>query len=99
MAFIIVTSNTIGLLTKEWKGAGRKTILYILAGIATLILSTVIIGYGNKPAGAGPHEELVSDFKSPPDSARPGLFQECCDFFDEDLGLDGFVEEVLYGQP
>ncbi len=50
MAFIIVTSNAIGLLTKEWKGSSRKTILYILAGIGTLIASTVIIGYGNKLA-------------------------------------------------
>jgi L-rhamnose-H+ transport protein len=50
MAFIIVTSNVIGLLTKEWKGCRRKTILYIFAGIATLIVSTVIIGYGNKLA-------------------------------------------------
>ena len=50
MAFIIVTSNVIGLLTNEWKGCRRQTIWYILAGIATLILSTIIIGYGNKLA-------------------------------------------------
>jgi len=50
MAFIIVTSNAIGLLTNEWKGCSRRIILYILAGIATLIASTVIIGYGNKLA-------------------------------------------------
>ncbi|MHC4637905.1 MAG: L-rhamnose/proton symporter RhaT [Planctomycetota bacterium] len=48
MAFIIITSNVIGLLTKEWKGSGRKTISCILAGIFTLILSTVIIGLAGK---------------------------------------------------
>jgi len=74
MAFIIVTSNVIGLLTKEWKGSSRKTILYIFAGIGTLILSTVIIGFGNKLADAGPLEGLASDFKSPADSSRPGVY-------------------------
>ena len=46
MAFIIVTSNVIGLLTGEWKGSGRKTIRVVLTGIVVLILSTVIIGCG-----------------------------------------------------
>jgi L-rhamnose-H+ transport protein len=46
MAFIIITSNVIGLLTGEWKGSGRHTIQVLLAGIAVLILSTIIIGCG-----------------------------------------------------
>lgn len=50
MAFIIITSNVLGLLTREWKGSSRKTMLCILAGIVTLILSIVIIGFGNKLA-------------------------------------------------
>ncbi len=29
----------------------------------------------------------------------PCLFEECCDFFDEDFRRDGFVEEVFHGQP
>ena len=48
MAFIIITTNTIGLLTKEWKGASRKTVNTVLFGVFTLILSTVIIGMANK---------------------------------------------------
>lgn len=48
MAFIIVTSNVIGLLTHEWKGSSKNTIKCVLAGIVTLILSTVIIGIANK---------------------------------------------------
>ncbi len=53
MAFIIITSNVIGLLTHEWKGSSKKTIQCVLAGIAVLILSTIIIGIGNK-LGAPP---------------------------------------------
>jgi len=53
MAFIIVTSNAIGLLTREWKGSSKQTIQCVLLGIATLILSTIIVGYGNK-LGAAP---------------------------------------------
>ena len=48
MAFIIVTSNVIGLLTKEWKGSDKKTIRCLLTGIAVLILSTIIIGLASK---------------------------------------------------
>jgi len=48
MAFIIITSNAIGLLTKEWKGSSKNTIRCVLAGILILILSTVIIGLANK---------------------------------------------------
>jgi len=51
MAFIIITSNVIGLLTKEWKGSGKKTLRVLLSGIGVLILSTVIIGCGSKLAG------------------------------------------------
>jgi L-rhamnose-H+ transport protein len=46
MAFIIITSNGIGLLTGEWKGSSRNTLYVVLAGIVVLILSTVIIGCG-----------------------------------------------------
>jgi len=48
MAFIIITANVIGLLTREWKGSSRKTIVCVLVGIFVLLLSTVIIGYGSK---------------------------------------------------
>lgn len=53
MAFIIVFSNAWALLLREWKGAGRRTITWIAAGIFILILSTVVVGIGNK-LGAGP---------------------------------------------
>ena len=46
MAFIIITSNVIGLLTREWKGSSRKTIQVVITGIIVLILSTIVIGFG-----------------------------------------------------
>jgi L-rhamnose-H+ transport protein len=53
MAFIIITSNVIGLVTHEWKGSSKATIRWVLTGIVTLILSTIIVGIGNKLAAAG----------------------------------------------
>ena len=47
MAFIILVANMWGLLLKEWKGAGTKTIRTIIAGIAIIILSGLVVGYGN----------------------------------------------------
>jgi len=47
MAFIILIANTWGLLLKEWKGVSKKAINTVVAGIATIILSVLIVGYGN----------------------------------------------------
>ncbi len=47
MAFIILIANTWGLLLKEWKGVSRKALLTVIAGIATIALSVLIVGYGN----------------------------------------------------
>ena len=52
MAFIIITSNLIGLFTHEWKGSSKRTIRFIITGIAVLILSTIIVGIGNKLGAA-----------------------------------------------
>ena len=46
MASIIIFSTIWGWILHEWKGASRKAHSLIAIGIATLILSTVIIGYG-----------------------------------------------------
>lgn len=47
MAFIILVANMWGLVLKEWKGVNRKTIVTIIIGILTIILSVLIVGYGN----------------------------------------------------
>jgi L-rhamnose-H+ transport protein len=39
----IAISNIWGILLKEWKGAGRKTIFILVIGIVVLILSTFIV--------------------------------------------------------
>ena len=46
MASIIIFSTMWGWILHEWKGASKKAHALIASGIATLILSTVIIGYG-----------------------------------------------------
>ena len=46
MASIIIFSTMWGWILHEWKGASKKAHALIATGIATLILSTIIIGYG-----------------------------------------------------
>ncbi|WP_179021783.1 L-rhamnose/proton symporter RhaT [Winogradskyella forsetii] len=47
MAFIIIFSTMWGILTKEWHGTSKKTKLNLATGLAVLIVSTAIIGFGN----------------------------------------------------
>jgi L-rhamnose-H+ transport protein len=47
MAFIIVFSNLWGIGFHEWRGVKHRTMTLVWAGIAVLILSTVVIGAGN----------------------------------------------------
>ena len=47
MAFIILVANMWGLILKEWKGVNNKTITTIIAGIITILLSVLLVGYGN----------------------------------------------------
>jgi len=53
MASIIIFSTMWGWILKEWKGSSRKAHGLIAAGIATLILSTIIIGFGTWLKGQG----------------------------------------------
>ena len=47
MAFIILVSNMWGIVTKEWKGVSRRTFATILLGIFIIILSVLLVGWGN----------------------------------------------------
>jgi L-rhamnose-H+ transport protein len=47
MASIIIFSTLWGVVFKEWKGTSRRTHILIGLGLAVLILSTVVVGYGN----------------------------------------------------
>ena len=47
MAFIIFVSNMWGIALHEWKGVSKKTLLTITTGITTIIISVLLVGYGN----------------------------------------------------
>jgi L-rhamnose-H+ transport protein len=47
LAFVIVFSTLWGLYFREWKGIGPVTRRLLWGGLATLLLSTVVIGAGN----------------------------------------------------
>jgi L-rhamnose-H+ transport protein len=47
MASIIIFATLWGLVLKEWHGTSTRTKLLVTAGLALLIGSTMIVGYGN----------------------------------------------------
>ncbi|MDP9225660.1 MAG: L-rhamnose/proton symporter RhaT [Actinomycetota bacterium] len=56
MASIIIFSTLWGIALNEWKGTSTRTHVLIGAGLAVLVGSTVVVGYGNfiKVASTGP---------------------------------------------
>jgi L-rhamnose-H+ transport protein len=52
MAFIILVANGWGLVLKEWSGVSAKTKRVIALGISMIILSVLIVGYGNALKGS-----------------------------------------------
>jgi L-rhamnose-H+ transport protein len=47
MAFIILIANSWGLFLDEWKGVSKKTLRTIILGILTILISVLVVGYGN----------------------------------------------------
>jgi L-rhamnose-H+ transport protein len=47
MAFIILVSNVWGIAMQEWKGVSSKTKATIAVGIFAILVSVVLVGYGN----------------------------------------------------
>ncbi|GAA4918008.1 L-rhamnose/proton symporter RhaT [Mucilaginibacter defluvii] len=47
MASIILIANLWGLALKEWKGVSRKAKKTLITGIITIIISVLLVGYGN----------------------------------------------------
>jgi L-rhamnose-H+ transport protein len=47
MAFIILVANFWGMVLKEWKGVSLKTKATITAGIFAIIVSVLLVGFGN----------------------------------------------------
>ncbi|MCH2115067.1 MAG: L-rhamnose/proton symporter RhaT [Pirellulales bacterium] len=57
MAFIIVFGTLWGLALREWRGVRSATVLLVWVGIVVLVLSTIVVGWGNYLAA----EEKESD--------------------------------------
>jgi len=55
MASIIIFSTLWGVYFKEWRGSSQRTHRLIAGGIAVLILSTLVIGYGSYVGATTPH--------------------------------------------
>lgn len=47
MAFIILVSNVWGITLNEWRGVTRNTKTTIISGILTILVSVLVVGYGN----------------------------------------------------
>ena len=47
MAFIILVANMWGLVLKEWKGVTKNTTRTLIVGVFIIILSVLVVGYGN----------------------------------------------------
>src|SRR5436190_7609133 len=47
MAFIILVANGWGFASKEWKGVSSNTRRTIAFGVVTILLSVILVGYGN----------------------------------------------------
>ncbi len=47
MAFIILVANMWGIALKEWKGVTTKTKFTIASGILAILVSVLLLGYGN----------------------------------------------------
>jgi L-rhamnose-H+ transport protein len=47
MASIMIFGTLWGLALKEWRGAGMRTMRLLVASLAVLVTSTLVVGYGN----------------------------------------------------
>jgi len=47
MAFIILVANLWGIALKEWQGVSSRTRATITTGIIAILLSVMLVGYGN----------------------------------------------------
>ncbi len=47
MSTIVLTGNTAGFITGEWRGSPRAAYTYGIGGVVLLIGSIVVIAFGN----------------------------------------------------
>jgi len=65
MASIILFATLWGLALKEWRGTSRRTRILVATGIALLIASTLVVGYGNYLKANQPTAPLQSRVSAP----------------------------------
>ncbi|MCF7954317.1 MAG: rhamnose:proton symporter [Phycisphaerae bacterium] len=47
MTMLVLLSNLTGVFFREWKGCNRRTIIFIVLGLAVLMAAVVMLTYGN----------------------------------------------------
>jgi L-rhamnose-H+ transport protein len=47
LSMTLITSNVWGVLTGEWRGAGRKAGMLMVAGIGTLVVAVAVLGWAS----------------------------------------------------
>jgi L-rhamnose-H+ transport protein len=60
MASIIIFATIWGWIFHEWKGSSKKAHLLIGGGIATLVLSTIVIGFGAAMNGGKSFHDVIN---------------------------------------
>jgi L-rhamnose-H+ transport protein len=60
MASIIIFSTIWGILLKEWRGTSPRTRWLVAAGLALLVVSTLVVGYGNYLKANGPATQATT---------------------------------------
>ncbi len=111
MASIMIFGTLWGLALQEWKGSSRHTLRLVALGLAVLVASTVVVGYGNYlgTQSAAPTEipavtaaiepvDLHCEYLVNPlgiDAAKPRLSWKLTAVRAEDRGLSQSAYQVL----
>jgi L-rhamnose-H+ transport protein len=59
MSFAIIVGNMNGFLTKEWQGASKQSVRWIVAGIGVLIVGVCLLATGNFKQGEAAKKTAV----------------------------------------
>jgi L-rhamnose-H+ transport protein len=60
MASIMIFGTLWGLALREWKGAGQRTVRLLAASVGVLVLSTLVVGYGNYLGASTPERPATT---------------------------------------
>jgi len=71
MASIMIFGTLVGVWLSEWNGVSRRTRSLMLGGLAVLVASTIVIGYGNSLNKASPSPESSEKMNALPKQISP----------------------------